>query len=144
VGAIGFSCFISAFQHSGQLVVFSKAVIDDHPVLSMVEIDMRVISSSRFESSAYIMKVLFSETAFGTYYIETCPEPLRAPVRAVADWLQRQTISNTAAGTLLPFVGDARISHNFSRPLTSPSTREFGNKADVFDPTRRCAKAAGD
>jgi len=41
------------------------------------------------------MKVLFSETAFGTYYIETSPGPLRAPVRAVVDWLQRQAVIDT-------------------------------------------------
>jgi LysR family glycine cleavage system transcriptional activator len=44
------------------------------------------------EIQAGQMKVLFSETAFGTYYIETSPGPLRAPVRAVVDWLQRQAV----------------------------------------------------
>ena len=42
------------------------------------------------------IKVLFSETAFGTYYIETSPPPLRAPVKAVVDWLQRQADIGTA------------------------------------------------
>jgi LysR family glycine cleavage system transcriptional activator len=37
------------------------------------------------------MKVLFSEPAFGTYYIVTSPGPLRASVRAVVNWLKQQS-----------------------------------------------------
>ena len=37
------------------------------------------------------MKVLFSEPAFGTYYIVTSPGPLRASVKAVVNWLKQQT-----------------------------------------------------
>lgn len=36
------------------------------------------------------MKVLFSEPAFGTYYLATSPGPLRPSVKAVIDWLMTQ------------------------------------------------------
>ena len=36
------------------------------------------------------MKVLFSEPAFGTYYIVTSPGPLRASVVVVVNWLKQQ------------------------------------------------------
>ena len=37
------------------------------------------------------MKVLFSEPAFGTYYIVTSPGPLRASVKAAVNWLKQQS-----------------------------------------------------
>ena len=37
------------------------------------------------------MKVLFSEKMFGLYYIETQPEPLRANVKTLVDWLQSKS-----------------------------------------------------
>jgi LysR family glycine cleavage system transcriptional activator len=36
------------------------------------------------------MQVLFSEPAFGTYYLATSPDPLRPAVKAVVDWLMHQ------------------------------------------------------
>ena len=43
------------------------------------------------------MKVLFSEPAFGTYYIETSPGPLRSPVKAVVNWLKQQAANDPPA-----------------------------------------------
>jgi LysR family glycine cleavage system transcriptional activator len=36
------------------------------------------------------MEVLFSEPAFGTYYVATGPGPLRRPVKVVVNWLMQQ------------------------------------------------------
>jgi len=43
------------------------------------------------------MKVLFSEPAFGTYYIVTSPGPMRASVKAVVSWLKQQTRDDPSA-----------------------------------------------
>jgi LysR family glycine cleavage system transcriptional activator len=43
------------------------------------------------------MKVLFSEPAFGTYYIATSPGSLRAPVKTVVDWLTQRATNGTFA-----------------------------------------------
>ena len=43
------------------------------------------------------MKVLFSEPAFGTYYIATTPGPLRTPVKAVVSWLRHEATNRAAA-----------------------------------------------
>ena len=43
------------------------------------------------------MKVLFSETAFGTYYIATNPGPLRPSVKVFVNWLKQQAISDQSA-----------------------------------------------
>ena len=40
------------------------------------------------------MKVLFSESAFGTYYIATSPGPLRPSVEVFVNWLKQQASSN--------------------------------------------------
>ena len=40
------------------------------------------------------MKVLFSEPAFGTYYIATSPGPLRMSVKTVVSWLKQQSSEN--------------------------------------------------
>jgi LysR family glycine cleavage system transcriptional activator len=43
------------------------------------------------------MKVLFSEPAFGTYFIATRPGPLRSPVKAVVSWLMQQATNHATA-----------------------------------------------
>ena len=43
------------------------------------------------------MKVLFSEPAFGTYFIATRPGPLRTPVKAVVSWLMQQATNHATA-----------------------------------------------
>ena len=43
------------------------------------------------------MKMLFSEPAFGTYYIVTSPGPQRASVKAVVNWLKQQTADDSPA-----------------------------------------------
>lgn len=42
------------------------------------------------------MNVLFSEPAFGIYYIVTSPGPMRTPVRTVVDWLILQSATGAA------------------------------------------------
>jgi LysR family glycine cleavage system transcriptional activator len=43
------------------------------------------------------MKVLFSEPAFGTYYIATSPGPLRPPVKVFVNWLKQQATNDLSA-----------------------------------------------
>ncbi len=43
------------------------------------------------------MKVLFSEPAFGTYYIATSPGPLRTSGKAVMNWLKHQAANDPSA-----------------------------------------------
>jgi LysR family glycine cleavage system transcriptional activator len=40
------------------------------------------------------IKVLFSETAFGTYYIATSPGPLRPSVKVFVNWLKQQATND--------------------------------------------------
>ena len=37
------------------------------------------------------MEVLFSDSAVGVYYIETCKGPLRQSVQILVDWLKSQS-----------------------------------------------------
>ena len=43
------------------------------------------------------MKVLFSESAFGTYYIATSPGPLRPSVKVFVNWLEQQASNDLSA-----------------------------------------------
>ncbi len=55
----------------------------------------RVFFESDIQSGR--MKVLFSEPAFGTYYIATSPGPLRTSVKAVVNWLKHQAANDPSA-----------------------------------------------